>query len=82
MGWNNDQFFFEIFLCEFNDLIGQGLCFSKNSFGNQMLKQNCEFASGKNYPYCLERNSYFIDDKKNKLSTKILAVVRKTEKND
>lgn len=81
-GWEENQFAIEIFVCEFVYPDGQKNCASKLSFGNQNFKKNCELMSGGKSPFCLTRNSYFIDVNREKVSTKIFVGVRKTEKND
>ncbi len=81
-GWNGDQIYAEIFLCEFDISQGQGPCISKLNLGNQNIKSDCNLNSGGNYPFCLNRSSYFIDAGQKKHSTKIFVGVRKTEKND
>ena len=77
-GWKDDQFYLEIFLCGFDISNGQDLCLSKLNFGDENIPKNCELKSGGNYPFCLERSSYFIDAEQNKYSTKIFVGVKKT----
>lgn len=86
-GWNDNQIYAEIFLCEFDFSQGQlsqgqNNCVSKLNFGNPTLKENCGLSSGGKSPVCLNKSSYFIDAGQNKHSTKIFVAVRKTEKND
>ncbi len=48
--------------------------------GNINLKLDCD-KEGKNFPVCVERSFYVLDEKGKSYEIKILSVVRKTEKN-
>ncbi len=75
-GWNNDQFYVEIGIYDFDT----GEKISEISEGNQNLKIDCEIDS-KNFPFCLDRKFYVIDRNENQYQVNILSIVRKTEKN-
>ena len=75
-GWKNDQYYAEVEVMGFNT--EQTL--KKISAGNQNLKLGCDIESP-NFPVCLEREMYSIDDENNRYKIKILSVIRKTEKN-
>lgn len=75
-GWNNDQFYVEIGIYDFDT----GEKISEISEGNQNLKIDCEIDS-KNFPFCLDRKFYVIDGNENQYQVNILSIVRKTEKN-
>ena len=79
-GWNNDQFYVEINVYDFNN---RDQVVFERSEGNQNLKADCEM-NGKNFPFCLEREFYVIDkedDEDEQYIVNILSIVRKTEKN-
>ena len=74
--WNDDQFYVEIVIYDFDT----GEQISEISEGNQNLKLDCEI-DDKNFPFCLDRKFYVIDDEDNQYIVNILSIVRKTEKN-
>lgn len=74
-GWENDQFYLKV---EYSK-------FSENNFivlideGNSLLKE--EYKGGDNFPVCVERSFYAVDEAGGQYEIKVLSVVRKTEKN-
>jgi hypothetical protein len=74
--WNDDQFYLEIRVYDFDT----GEQKSEISEGNQNLKIDCEIDS-KNFPFCLDRKFYVIDKNESQYQVNILSIVRKTEKN-
>lgn len=75
-GWNNDQFYVEIKVYDFYT----GEQRPEISEGDPNLKMNCEI-DDKNFPFCLYRKFYVIDEDENQYQVNILSIVRKTEKN-
>ena len=76
-GWNDDQFYVGINVYDFNN---QDQIVFEISEGNQNLKIDCGI-DDKNFPFCLEREFYVLDDEDNQYIVDILSIVRKTEKN-
>jgi len=74
--WNDDQFYVEINVYDFDTGEKKSEIFE----GNQNLKMNC-MTGGKNFPFCLDRKFYVIDNDDNQYQVNILSIVRKTEKN-
>jgi len=75
-GWNDDQYYIEIEISEFNS----GKILEEVFAGNRNLNNNCGIES-RNFPVCLERSMYSVDEENNQYKIRILSVIRKTEKN-
>lgn len=75
-GWKNDQYYTEIIFYNFSS----GEEIKHLDTGNPSLKDFCGL-KGDNFPVCLEKILYTIDKQNNQYKIKILAIVRKTEKN-
>lgn len=80
-GWEDDQFLIIVKVFEFDDTAPQGR-------GNPLL--NIEQGNGNlrgcsseldNFPFCLDRSFFALDESDNKYIVNIFASVRKTEKN-
>jgi len=81
-GWNLDQFYVETEIYDFDDTKNnfQGDLLKKFSQGNVALKDFCS-EKGKNFPKCVNRKFYAIDESNNQHIIGVLSIVRKTEKN-
>ncbi len=80
-GWNNDQHYVEVEIFDFNSQNTNNEGSLRNSFveGNSNLK-DCSNELDNN-PFCVERRFYSLDEQGSQYTIKILASVRKTEKN-
>jgi hypothetical protein len=81
-GWKDDQYYVEIHYSHFdiNKEINSHSWILKSSAGNFELKDYC-WKNEKNFPFCLKRSFYILDDNNQEYLIKILSIVRKTEKN-
>ena len=75
--WKNNQHYIEISFLDFNN---KNKIISPIKAGNFKLKNDCNNKQ-KNFPHCINRSFYTLDENKNPYEVNIFASIRKTEKN-